>query len=290
MVVAAVVMTLGVSTLPARATTGTQPNRALYMWQEPSGVSLRTIPYAGGAPQPVPNGDGALNPRWSNDHLIAFTKFDGNDWEIFTMRRGGSHLTNLTDTDATDVDPAWSADGRSLIFMSDRGGQWDIWTMGRDGSDVMQVTNTPEVEYSPVWSGRKGWIAYAATNVLGDTHVFRILADGSHLRQLTSGVERDDYPTDWSPDGHRVLIARFFEAGGGTVFSLRGQGGGVQQILGPERGPGWAEFLPSGDAVVVEHDVPGPPPTELFTVGTDGTGWSRLTRNAHPDLLHVWLM
>ena len=48
---------------------------------------------------------------------------------------------NLTDTTSNSSDPQWSADGRSIYFLSDRGGSSQIWVMNASGSDVRQVSS-----------------------------------------------------------------------------------------------------------------------------------------------------
>ena len=42
---------------------------------------------------------------------------------------------------AKNIDPQWSADGRSLFFISDRQGISNVYRMDADGGNVTQVTN-----------------------------------------------------------------------------------------------------------------------------------------------------
>jgi Tol biopolymer transport system component len=42
------------------------------------------------------------------------------DFEIFTMNRDGTGLTQLTENAALDFDPEWSPDGKKIAFQSDR--------------------------------------------------------------------------------------------------------------------------------------------------------------------------
>ena len=66
---------------------------------------------------------------------IAFTRFDGNDYEIFVINPDGSDVTPLTDNDADDSAPAWSADGSKITFVSRRDGEPEIFTMNSDGTN-----------------------------------------------------------------------------------------------------------------------------------------------------------
>jgi Tol biopolymer transport system component len=72
-----------------------------------------------------------------------------------------SPIRQLTNSTATNVRPAWSHDGKSIAFQSNRDGPYHIYVMN---------------------------------------------ADGSNLRQLTSGDDRDDRHPSWSPDGKVIAV------------------------------------------------------------------------------------
>jgi hypothetical protein len=65
---------------------------------------------------------------------IAFeTTRDGN-LGIYVMDADGSAQTRLTNDQAEDRDPAWSANGRKIAFTSMRDGDAEIYVMNADGS------------------------------------------------------------------------------------------------------------------------------------------------------------
>ena len=49
-------------------------------------------------------------------------------------------MRQLTKRSGDDARPAWSADGRSIYFSSDRGGRNEIWRMPAEGGDAVQIT------------------------------------------------------------------------------------------------------------------------------------------------------
>lgn len=57
---------------------------------------------------------------------IAFSAPRDGHFNLFLVDREGRQ-TRLTDGAANDMSPAWSKDGRTLYFASDRGGSWRIW-------------------------------------------------------------------------------------------------------------------------------------------------------------------
>jgi dipeptidyl aminopeptidase/acylaminoacyl peptidase len=81
------------------------------------------------------------SPRWSPaGDTIVFT----HDRDIYVMNVDSTGMTNLTPTSETDFydrDPAWSSDGRRIVFASTRnhGDAESLFTMNPDGTDVQPV-------------------------------------------------------------------------------------------------------------------------------------------------------
>ena len=74
--------------------------------------------------------------------------FPGPDFEIFVMNADGSRLTQITFNEFDDENPAWSPDGKRIVFQRDldpvRGQtDYDIFTMKADGSHQRNRTNNP---------------------------------------------------------------------------------------------------------------------------------------------------
>lgn len=51
---------------------------------------------------------------------IAFVSYRDGNAEIYTMNPDGSDQQRLTEDPASDTEPAWSADGKKIAFVSDR--------------------------------------------------------------------------------------------------------------------------------------------------------------------------
>lgn len=50
-------------------------------------------------------------------------------------------VTRLTDTSSNNVSPQWSADGKTIWFLSDRSGKMQVWAMNPQGGDTRQLTD-----------------------------------------------------------------------------------------------------------------------------------------------------
>lgn len=84
---------------------------------------------------------GGGSPRFSPDGKnIAFGIHVQTKGEIFVVSTEGGPVRRLTFNPAHDVIPAWSADGRSIYFTSDRSGELQIWKMAEGGGEARQIT------------------------------------------------------------------------------------------------------------------------------------------------------
>ena len=93
---------------------------------------------------------------------VAFvSKRDGNA-EIYVMNPDGSGQRNLTQHPAEDYDPAWSPDGKQILFSSNRDTDvFDLYLMDADGTNVRKVFETLAYRMNPTWSPDGKRIAYA---------------------------------------------------------------------------------------------------------------------------------
>lgn len=82
-------------------------------------------------------------PVWSPDgKKVAFVRRQHDHLEVYVVDADGRNLTRLTNTPerpngtpGNSGGPAWSPDGRSIAFYTDRTGKWEIWIMKSNGSE-----------------------------------------------------------------------------------------------------------------------------------------------------------
>jgi Tol biopolymer transport system component len=156
---------------------------------------------------------------------------------IAVTRADGHGLRKLTQN-IHDRSPAWSPDGRMLVF--ERRGQ--IHVIKRDGRGLRRLTRRPTDARQPAWSPNGREIAF--TREASGT-LFVVRADGTGRRVIYSGglditVDRPA----WSPDGRWIAFG-LREAGGGSIAVVKRDGGAVRYITDGRNGP--AEDAEPGD-------------------------------------------
>jgi dipeptidyl aminopeptidase/acylaminoacyl peptidase len=89
-------------------------------------------------PQPQPHGERVA-------FVVRTTDLEANRGrtDLWSVNLDGSGLVRLTSDPAADTDPRWSADGKSLYFLSTRSGSTQVWRLALAGGDPVQVTHLP---------------------------------------------------------------------------------------------------------------------------------------------------
>lgn len=102
----------------------------------------------GAAPAPLrPADDGAIDVDFavSGDGRIAVVVARGSELGIEIV---GDEAARV-DGRGPDEHPAWSDDGRWLLFTSSRGGNPDVWRVDRDGGAAEPLTDTDAADWLP---------------------------------------------------------------------------------------------------------------------------------------------
>ncbi len=96
-------------------------------------------------------------PDWSPDGgIIVFhahaAEDPPSDTDIYWMPADGSApAERLIDSDASDIRPRFSPDGRYIVFSSNRTGNWDVFIFDTTSGSYYQVTSDPATDIANDW-------------------------------------------------------------------------------------------------------------------------------------------
>ena len=223
---------------------------------------------------------------------------DGGDVDVWTMRPDGGNLVNLTaGSDAFEGFSSWRADGRKLVFMSDRvtatnpEGDTELFVMNANGSNQRQITfNALDDEY-PAWSP-DGRIVFARdfNPIRGeaDYEIFTMNADGTNQQNLTNTPGVDEIEPSWSPTGRSIAFISYRD-GDGELYTMRPNGSGIRQLTFDGLGYEFPDWSPDGRLIafhsgpVDEFDL-----YDVYTIRANGRDQTRLTFGAGFDGFPAW--
>jgi Tol biopolymer transport system component len=175
--------------------------------------------------------------------------------ELVVMDAEGGKTTRLTRAEP-DAAPAWSPDGREVVFvrghdLNKPSGDMDLFIVDVAGGTLRRLTRTPRsLETAPVWSPDGSRIAFARSSSFsaytGKAVIFVINRDGSGESLLLEHklYSETSYGLSWSPDGRSIA----FETGEldctvvATAQIATGQVRRLTSCTGPFRasvGPSW---------------------------------------------------
>jgi Tol biopolymer transport system component len=212
-------------------------------------------------------------------------------WLFDLVRQMASRFTT---SEAPDVSPAWSPDGRQIAFSSKRGGRYDVYVQtvdevtpdkllwGTDGDKIIED-----------WSPDGRWLVGS----IARSGLWRAPVDGTgapELLRATSSSER--WLAEFSPDG-RWMAYTSFESGGPEVYlaplgrsdarwQVSARGGADPhwredgrelfyltldgQIASVEVSPTDGAWQPGRSRMLFSVNVPEPAGTSDFDVARDG--------------------
>jgi dipeptidyl aminopeptidase/acylaminoacyl peptidase len=95
------------------------------------------------------------------------TNFRNSD--VWLVSADGGDSRQLTRSPKRDDQPRWSADSRSLAFISDRDGKAQVYVLSIDGGEARKVTDVQTAVQSFEWAPDGKRIAYIATDPVSES-------------------------------------------------------------------------------------------------------------------------
>lgn len=175
---------------------------------------------------------------------IALTSYNGKDnMDIGIGSMLGGQLQQLTSSPANDYQPAWSPDGETIAFVSERDSTPYIYLMDVDGNHQRRLMKGDQAELEPAWSPDGTKIAFVLSESTTLTNIYIVNADGTGLHPLTKEVAGYNENPVWSPDG--TMIAFWSDrTGNHEIFSIKLDGTGLINLTNhpaADENPSWSK-------------------------------------------------
>src|SRR5439155_1179025 len=113
-------------------------------------------------------------------------------------------IRQLTNTQASNIRPAWSPDGKQIAFQTNRDGPYHIYVMSADGSNVRQLTSSDADDRHPAWSPDGKQLAIDSGDQT-NREIWTIDVGSRQRTQITKLGGIASFPS-WSPDGKRIAF------------------------------------------------------------------------------------
>ena len=172
------------------------------------------------------------SPTWGPDGRILWVsnRTTGGKTSIWVMNGDGTDQHRLTPESFfwNEAAPAWSPDGRSIVFRADRDvplGNTELYRMTSDATQLRRLTTYPGRDDAPSWSPDGLHIAFSRGPSEFQNEVYAMNADGTGVRELTlpvlRGLNFETFPRRPAAGRGFRAVYDVSELSGGTTIPAR---------------------------------------------------------------------
>jgi Tol biopolymer transport system component len=201
------------------------------------------------------------------------------DPEIYSINFKGDNLMRLTDNATGDTGPAFSADGKKIVYSGGRttlsSYSADLFVMDPDGSDKTRVTKERQIpgastanDLQPAFSPSGRRIAFVRSGQGTNSDIYTIGTDGSNPKRLVD-IPNFEYSSGgdpaWSPNGTKIAFFSGVEDAY-SIETVRPDGTG-RKSLTTGYAPNWS---PDGSRIAF-HRSPDGSVSRIYVADAGGT-------------------
>lgn len=202
--------------------------------------------------------------------------------DLYVADIDGSRAARITHSGRHDTQPAWSPDGKSIVYISapaGSSGDYSLDIVSATGGVARVLTSGVATLDGPAWSPDGTTIAFGSRKNEHDA-IALIPAVGGAVTWLNAGID-GSWPA-WSPDGKAIAFNRNFGSGAASIYIMDAGGVAAKRIspLGDVDVfyPAW-----SPDGRFIAYTSSGRGAAQVFVMRADGSQASDATRNPALD-------
>ncbi len=213
--------------------------------------------------------------------LIAFE----HGRNLATIGPEGGDQRDIVTESTYAVYPAWSHDGKHVVFSSGRSGPHDqLFIADADGSNVTPLTTSSVDDATAQWSPDDTQIIFDSYNG-NDNDIFMVNANGTNRHAILTGPHDDYYP-DWSPDGTRIVFMSDRAGNSGIdIYTMTPTGANIQLLYDDDYYKGSPHYSPDGAKIVFDTVNDN---ADIAVIPASGGSPNYLTDNAARDSDPNW--
>jgi Tol biopolymer transport system component/TolB-like protein/Tfp pilus assembly protein PilF len=228
---------------------------------------------------PITTGRNLANfPSWTPDGKVVYALNSGDNFDLYLLDPREGTPKQLTANSGNNNYPVVSADGRYVVFSSDRSGVLCLWRIDIDGSNPKQLTN--QTSRMPSFAPDSRTIVYVAQ--VNKFTLSSVSIEGNDPRQLTRNQSEDPV---FSPDGTRIACLYSEEQGSPQGISIIPATGGPSIKTFPKPSGFTLPIRWTADGTAILYGITRRGVTNLWIQPVEGGDPKQLT-NFTSDRIH----
>jgi Tol biopolymer transport system component len=239
---------------------------------------------------PAPPSWGDRHPAFSPDGQTLVFIRGTNDLvdDIFIVPVAGGQLRRLTFDKLRVQGLDWTADGREIVFSSNRAGSFSLWRISASGGQPEPLAGVGEGALDPTIPAQGKRLAYTQDNTEINIWRMELPKPPGQSKAPTKFISstRWDMLPEYSPDGQSIVFMST-RSGSSEIWRCDSEGSHPIRLTffgGPAGGaPRWS---PDGQQIAFDSRPEGH--TDIYVVSVEGEPPRRFTTQSSDDWVPSW--